>query len=146
MKLRIAKEFTWQMSHRLPFHKGLCSNIHGHTYRIRVSLVGVPDDFGMLIDFYELERIVKPLIEQLEHSFVVDKNDEVMIDFLKKNNFRFVIVPETTTSENLAIWISNQIAEKLKEYKNIELLSVRFYETPDSFAEYELALRKNEVK
>ncbi|MCX7909465.1 MAG: 6-carboxytetrahydropterin synthase [Ignavibacteria bacterium] len=141
MKLKIAKDFVWNMSHRLPFHKGLCSNIHGHTYKVRITLEGEPDENGMVLDFYDLISAVQPIIDQLDHSFVVDESDKVMIEFLKENNFRFVIVPCTTTSENLAVWISKQIADKFKAYPNIEKVIVRFYETFDSFAEYEYSLR-----
>jgi len=141
MKITIAKEYTWNMSHRLPFHKGLCSNIHGHTYKLRISLVGEPDSNGMVLDFYDLDSAVRPLIDALDHSFVVDENDKGMIEFLKQKNFRYVLVPSTTTSENLAIWIANQIADKFKHFENIEKLVVRFYETPDSFAEFEYYLK-----
>ncbi len=140
MKIKIAKEFVWNMSHRLPFHKGHCSNIHGHTYKLRVTLEGEPDENGMVLDFYDINSSVQPIIDQLDHSFVVDSNDQVMINFLKENNFRFVVVPTTTTSENLAIWIANQISLKFKHYKNIKKIIVRFYETSDSFAEFEYNL------
>ncbi len=143
MKLKISKEFHWQMSHRLPFHKGLCSNIHGHSYKLRVTLIGELDPNGMVIDFYDLVAIVQPLIDQLEHSVVVDKNDTKFISFLKENNFRYVELPTTTTSENLSFWIANQIAEKIKAFPNIEKLIVRFYETADSFAEYEIEIKAN---
>ncbi len=144
MKIKISKEFRWQMSHRLPFHQGLCSNIHGHSYKLRVTVVGEPDSNGMVIDFYDLVTIVQPLIDQLEHSFVVDKNDTKLISFLKENNFRYVEIETTTTSENLSFWIASQIATKFKAYQNIEKLIVRFYETTDSYAEYEIHLKADE--
>ncbi len=141
MKVKIAKEFTWQMSHRLPFHKGLCSNIHGHTYKLRVSLTGETDKNGFLIDFYDLISIVQPLIDQLDHSFVVDEKDLETISFLREHSFRFVVVPNTTTSENLAYWIANQIANGFRKFPNIDKLNVRFFETMDSFAEVEILLK-----
>lgn len=143
MKLKISKEFCWQMSHRLPFHKGLCSNIHGHSYKLRVTLVGETDPNGMVMDFYDLVAIVQPLIDQLEHSVAVDKDDAKLISFLKENNFRYVELPTATTSENLSFWIANQIKEKIKLYPNIDKLIVRFYETADSFAEYEIDIKAN---
>ncbi|MGC8956828.1 MAG: 6-pyruvoyl trahydropterin synthase family protein [Candidatus Kapaibacteriota bacterium] len=141
MKIKIGKEFVWNMSHRLPFHKGLCSNIHGHTYKLRVELVGTPDENGIVLDFYDLISAVQPIIDQLDHSFVVDENDKVMIDFLAANNFRYVKVPTTTTSENLAVWIASQVAKKFMSFPNIEKIVVRFYETFDSFAEFEYHLK-----
>jgi len=56
--MRIAKEFVWEMSHRLPYHEGNCKNIHGHSYKMELSLEGEPNENGMLIDFYHIERIV----------------------------------------------------------------------------------------
>lgn len=141
MKVKISKEFTWQMSHRLPFHKGLCSNIHGHTYKLRVSLTGETDKNGFLIDFYDLISIVQPLIDQLDHSFVVDEKDVETISFLREHSFRYVVVPNTTTSENLAYWVANQIVNGFRKFPNIDKLSVRFYETMDSFAEVEISLK-----
>lgn len=141
MKVKIAKEFVWNMSHRLPFHKGLCSNIHGHTYKLRVTLEGETDENGMVLDFYELISAVQPIVDQLDHSFIVDENDKLMLDFLQQNNFRYVKVPMTTTSENLAIWIANSVAEKFQSHPNIEKIIVRFYETSDSFAEFEYYLK-----
>lgn len=143
MKLKISKEFHWQMSHRLPSHKGLCSNIHGHSYKLRVTLVGETNPNGMVMDFYDLVAIVQPLIDQLEHSVAVDKDDAKFIAFLKENNFRYVELPTATTSENLSFWIANQVAEKIKIYPNIDKLIVRFYETADSFAEYEIDIKAN---
>ncbi|MFN3781300.1 MAG: 6-pyruvoyl trahydropterin synthase family protein, partial [Candidatus Kapaibacteriota bacterium] len=125
-----------------PFHKGLCSNIHGHTYKLRVTLVGEPDENGIVLDFYDLISAVQPIIDQLDHSFVVDANDTTLLDFLKQNNFRHAIIPTTTTSENFAVWFAYQIADKLKEHKNLEKIIVRFYETFDSFAEFEYELKK----
>jgi 6-pyruvoyltetrahydropterin/6-carboxytetrahydropterin synthase len=141
MKVKIAKEFVWNMSHRLPFHSGLCSNIHGHTYKLRITLVGETDDNGMVLDFYELISVVEPIVDELDHSFVVDENDSLMLNFLQQNNFRYVKVPTTTTSENLAIWIANRVAENFKNHPNIEKIIVRFYETSDSFAEFEYNLK-----
>ncbi len=137
MRLKVSKEFHWQMSHRLPFHRGLCSNIHGHNYKLRVTVEGEPDSNGFVIDFYDLVRAVQPIIDNLEHSFVVDENDTKIIDFLRENNFRHFVVPTTTTSENLAIWFAHEISKNLKNYPNIRKLIVRFYETSDSFAEFE---------
>ena len=60
--ITIAKDFIWQMSHRLTFHKGLCQNIHGHSYKLRVYLTGETDKNGMIIDFYDLEKIINPFL------------------------------------------------------------------------------------
>ncbi|MGQ9818871.1 MAG: 6-pyruvoyl trahydropterin synthase family protein [Candidatus Kapaibacteriales bacterium] len=140
MKVKIAKEYTWQMSHRLPFHNGLCSNIHGHSYKARITLLGTPNDNGMLIDFYEMDSLIKPIINELEHSFIVDSKDGNVLKFLEENNFRHIVVDSTTTSENLAIWLSKRLSDRFKIFPNIDCFILRFYETSDSFAEVEISL------
>lgn len=128
------------MSHRLPFHNGLCSNIHGHSYKARITLIGSPDANGMLIDFYEMDSEIKPIINELEHSFIVDSKDDKVLKFLEENNFRHIVIDSTTTSENLAIWLSERLSERFKKFPNIDGLILRFYETNDSFAEIEIPL------
>ena len=141
MKVRIAKEFVWEMSHRLPFHHGGCKNIHGHSYKLRVEAKGETDENGMIMDYYDLANIIDPLIARFDHAFLVDNKDEVMIEFLKANDFKHFIVDCTTTAENIAEYILNYIKPEFLEYKNIETLKVRLHETYDVFAEIEIKLR-----
>jgi 6-pyruvoyltetrahydropterin/6-carboxytetrahydropterin synthase len=136
-KIRIGKEFIWQMSHRLPFHKGACQNIHGHSYSMRVELEGETDSNGMIIDYYDVESIVAPLVAQMDHSFCVDDNDSIMLEFLKKNNFKHYIVPFTTTAENLTKHILEIIKPKFRNFSNLKKIKVRVNETADVFAELE---------
>ena len=88
MKIKIAKDFYWEMSHRLPDHPGLCRNIHGHSYKMQIELEGEPTAQGMVLDYYELSKIVKPFLEQFDHAFLCDENDSLMIEFLRTNNFK----------------------------------------------------------
>lgn len=138
--IKLGKDFIWEMSHRLPFHNGWCKNIHGHSYKMRVELTGELDQNGMLIDFYDIDKVVKPIINQYDHSMLVDENDTKTLEFLKENNFRFVKVNFTSTSENIAINFAKQFATEFSKHKNIKELSVRVYETSDAFAEYTLKL------
>lgn len=138
MITKIAKDFYWEMSHRLPFHKGPCKNIHGHSYKIRVEISGEPDINGIVIDYYDLKLVMIPLIEQLDHSFVVDKNDTLMINFLKENNMKYFILNKTTTAENLAEYIFIEIKNQIRnKFNNISHLTVRLFETDDVYAEVE---------
>ena len=135
-KTKIAKEFNWEMSHRLPFHKGLCKNIHGHSYRLRVELSGDVLSDGMVLDYYDLKLLVMPLIEQLDHSFLVDKDDKLMIDFLKANNFRYNILETFTTAENIANFLADKISDEIKvKHTNIHKIKIRLYETENVYAE-----------
>lgn len=138
--IRIAKDFKWEMSHRLPFHKGLCRNIHGHTYKMRVELVGEPNEESMILDYYDMKQVVNPLIEKLDHSFMVDENDIEIIEFLQKMGMKYQVISDYTTAENITTLILAELAEGFRKYENIKYLKVRIHETRDTFAEEEIKL------
>lgn len=140
MKAKIAKEFTWSMSHRLPFHKGLCKNIHGHAYKMRVIVGGETDENGMLIDFYDLDGAVRPIISSFDHAFLCDEKDTKLIDFVKDNGFKYSVIPTTTTAENVGWFILQKLKEAFSGFSNLNYLAIRFYETEDAFAELETEL------
>lgn len=141
--VRIAKEFSWEMGHRLPSHDGLCRNIHGHSYKMRVELEGEPcQDSAMLIDYYDLKLIVDEVIAPFDHSFLVEQTDEIVLSFLQQNNFKIVVVPFTSTAENICIFFAHELQERLKSYKNIATATVRIYETADVFAEVKIDINK----
>ncbi len=142
MKAKIAKFFYWEMSHRLPFHKGACKNIHGHSYKLRVEVQGKTDENGMVMDYYDLKRTFAPLIEKLDHSFIVDKSDELMLDFLKANGFKYNVIDKNTTAENIAQYILEEGSPILKrENPSVAKIAIRLFETEDVFAEVEESFR-----
>lgn len=137
---KIAKEFRFEMSHRLPYHKGECRNIHGHSYKLLVELSGTTNEQGMLLDYFDLFDIVKPVIKQLDHSFICDENDEMMLEFLKKESFKHVVIQNFTTAENLSLYIMKKLAPGFNKFNNIKRLKVCLFETEDVYAESETAL------
>jgi len=143
MKTTIAKEFKWEMSHRLPYHNGPCRNIHGHTYKMRIEISGEPDKQGMLIDYFTITKIVEPLLEKLDHCFVCDDKDIDLIEFLKKMNFKILIIPYYSTAENLAKYIIFELIPHFETFVNIERIKVRVYETDDVYAELFFEFNRN---
>jgi 6-pyruvoyltetrahydropterin/6-carboxytetrahydropterin synthase len=139
--MKVAKEFRWEMGHRLPEHFGPCKNIHGHSYKMRIEIEGNMNKDGMVIDFYEIDRIVKPLIDKLDHAFMVNKNDKYVIEFLDKIKSKKVIVDFNSTVENLCNFILKEI-KKFDLPKNISSISIRVYETNEDFAEGKVILHK----
>ncbi|HVO73878.1 MAG TPA: 6-carboxytetrahydropterin synthase QueD [Ignavibacteriaceae bacterium] len=137
--MRIAKEFRWEMGHRLPEHFGKCKNVHGHSYKIIVELEGELNDQGMILDFYNLKEIVNPIVEKLDHSFLVYKGDEEIIAFLEKLNSKKVIVEFHSTVENIAKYFLDEIA-KNKFPANVSSLKVKVFETESVYAEGERRL------
>ncbi|MCE7857274.1 MAG: 6-carboxytetrahydropterin synthase [Ignavibacteria bacterium CHB3] len=107
--MKIAKEFRWEMGHRLPDHFGLCKNIHGHSYKMLVEFDGELNKDEMIIDYYDVEKIINPIIEKLDHSFMVNKNDKVVLEFLEKMNSKKVVVDFQSTAENICLYLLNEI-------------------------------------
>ena len=132
--MKVAKEFRWEMGHRLPEHFGLCKNIHGHSYRMIVEFEGELDERGMVIDFYDVEKIITPIIEKLDHAFMVSINDEGVINFLEKMNSKKVVVDFESTVENISKYLPEEISNT-KLSSNVRVISVRVFETFDDYAE-----------
>jgi len=137
--MKIAKEFRWEMGHRLPEHFGQCKNIHGHSYKMIVEFDGDLDKQGMVIDYYDVEKIIDPIIKKLDHSFMVNKNDTVVIEFLEKMKSKKVIVGFESTAENISKYLLGEIV-KTNLPLNVKKLTVRIYETEGDYAEEELIL------
>jgi len=138
--MKIAKEFRWEMGHRLPEHFGKCKNIHGHSYKMIVELEGDVEESGMVMDYYDLKKIVEPIVEKLDHAFMVYKGDKEIISFLEKMKSKMVVVELQSTIENICKYFLDEI-KKISFPKNVKRVSVRIYETVDDYAEDELIIR-----
>ncbi len=141
--IRIAKEFHWEMGHRLPFHEGGCRNIHGHSYRMRVVVEGRLDEHGMVLDYFDLKSLIDPLVAELDHAFLCDENDAEMLAFFSANPLKHVVVPFLSTAENLVGWMLSKIVAMLRGYENVLAISVRVHETERTYAERRVIIEKN---
>ncbi len=137
--MKIAKEFHWEMGHRLPEHFGKCKNIHGHSYRMIVELEGSLDDQGMIMDYFDLKKIVIPIIDELDHAFMVYERDKEIIKFLESVKSKKMIVDFQSTVENICRYILSQI-QKQKMPNNVDKVKVRIFESVDDYAEEEARL------
>ena len=138
--IRITKEFKFEMAHALFGYDGLCKNIHGHSYRLWVTIKGnilkevnhTKD--GMVLDFSILKNIVKPeLINKYDHSLVLNANSphaDINLSAFEKVYF----LPYQPTSENLVSDFARVIKDKLPH--GISLQKVILSETATSFAEW----------
>ena len=124
------------MGHRLPEHFGLCKNIHGHSYKMIVEFEGELDEQGMVIDFYDVEKIINPVIEKLDHAFMVKDDDKIILEFLEKLDSKKVVVNFFATVENICKYLSDKIKSSGLP-QNIKGLKVRVYETAEDYAEEE---------
>ncbi len=138
--MKIAKEFNWEMGHRLPEHFGKCKNIHGHSYKMLVEIDGDVLESGMVMDYYHLKDAIEPLVEKMDHAFLVHKEDKMVLEFLEKMNSKKVVVDFQSTVENITRFFLDEI-KKAKLPSNIRKVKVRVCETPDDYAEEEISLK-----
>jgi len=138
--MKIAKEFRWEMGHRLPFHNGKCVNLHGHSYKMMVELSGEPDNNGMVLDYYDVKNIIAPLVEELDHAFMVKSGDDKLLNLLVEMNSKHVVVPFDSTAENLCLYFLDKIIST-KLPSNINGVKVKIFETENTYAEEERKFR-----
>ncbi len=139
--IRLTKEFNFEMAHALFGYDGACKNIHGHSYKLSVTIKGQPivdsknPKMGMVMDFTELKSIVKPIIEELDHATMINANTPHK-KLVEKNMLfeKLVLVNYQPTCENILIDMAEYIQLRLPE--NIQLHHLKLQETPSSFAEW----------
>lgn len=137
--MKVAKEFKWEMGHRLPEHFGQCKNIHGHSYKMLVEFEGELDKNSMVIDYFIVEKIVNPIIEKLDHAFMVNKNDKLTREFLEKIKSKKVVVDFESTAENICTYLLSQI-KSANLPANVKAIMVRVSETDEDYAEERISL------
>jgi len=121
------------MGHRLPFHQGKCINLHGHSYRMFLEVDGDLDENGLVIDFYDLKKIVNPIIEELDHSFMVSSLDPDLKSLLSSFPTKRVDVDFHSSVENITKYLLDRIASSTLP-KNIRSITATVYETQDAYA------------
>ena len=140
-KIRITKKFTFESGHALYGHDGKCKNIHGHSYKLYVTVIGEPiadrnsPKFGMIIDFSDLKSMVKKeIVEEFDHSIILNQNSPhvELAQVLQSKEQKIVLVDYQPTIEGMVIDIANKIKKKLPE--NIQLHSLKLKETETSYA------------
>lgn len=141
--IRITKQFSFETGHALYGYDGKCRNVHGHSYKLSVTVIGQPitDNehvkFGMVIDFGDLKKIVKSeIVDRFDHATVFNKNTPhlELANELKGRGHDVILVEYQPTSENMVI----DFAEKIKKHlpSHISLHSLKLQETETSFAEW----------
>lgn len=141
--IRITKEFSFETGHALYGYDGKCRNLHGHSYKLSVTVKGVPISEpnhvkqGMVIDFGDLKKIVmEEIVNVFDHATVFNKNTPhiELANELSKRNHQVILVEYQPTSENMLVDFANRIKSRLPQ--NVQLFSLRLRETATSFAEW----------
>ena len=141
--IRITKEFNFEMAHALHEYDGLWANIHGHSYRLWVTIRGpVRDEHnhkkdGMVLDFSDLKTIVKPsVVDKYDHSLVLYANSPHHVKLDLSAFDKVYYLPYQPTSENLVTDFALEIKKQLPN--RVELVKVILSEATTSFAEWNI--------
>lgn len=143
-KIRITKEFRFEAAHALKGYDGPCSNIHGHSYMLSVTLSGVPvtdpssPKLGMVMDFSDLKKIIREnIIDQFDHALILPAGHKDLNLPVTNDVFSKVIYTDyQPTTENMLLDFVKRISSFLPS--GIKLFSLRLRETSSSYAEWYL--------
>lgn len=134
----VTKTVRFDAAHILTNHAGLCRNLHGHTYRVDVSVAddsGHPCGGDMVIDFKDLKNVATEVIcSRFDHAFIystASAGEREIAEVVERHGMRTVAIPFRSTAENLARLFYDDLKKRVHG-----LVSVRVWETADSCAEY----------
>ncbi|HNQ66860.1 MAG TPA: 6-carboxytetrahydropterin synthase QueD [Bacteroidales bacterium] len=141
-KVRLTKIFEFEAAHALHDYDGLCRNIHGHSYKLYVTIIGqtINDPkspkYGMVMDFGDLKQLIKPnIVDEYDHSILLSSKEN--LEYIKSENQLFKrihILEFQPTAENMVLHFAKIIKSLLPA--GVELHSIKLYETATSFAEW----------
>ena len=138
--ITVTKTVKCDAAHVLTNHQGLCKNLHGHTYRVDVSVSqAADDDRDMVIDFKDLKGIANEVVcDRFDHAFIYNTEsvgEREIAAVVEKNGMRTVAIPFRSTAENLAKLFFSDLKARIPG-----LVAVKVWETADSCAEYGLGV------
>ncbi|MGB2086559.1 MAG: 6-pyruvoyl trahydropterin synthase family protein [Flavobacteriaceae bacterium] len=141
--IRVTKEFNFETGHALYGYDGLCKNVHGHSYKLSVTVKGAPITDpkhvknGMVIDFSDLKKIVREeIVLPFDHATVLNTSTphKEIADEMEKRGHKVLRVSYQPTSEMMVIDFAHKIKARLPQ--NIQLVRIKLRETETSFAEW----------
>lgn len=142
-KIRLTKEFSFEAAHALEGYKGACRHIHGHSYRLFVTVVGEPicdsseSSFGMVLDFGDLKRIVnEQVVSRLDHAMVMrhSVHSSQVVEAIGSHYTNIILTDYQPTCENMLVDFATRISGQLPD--GVALHSLKLHETATSFAEW----------
>lgn len=138
----LTRKFTFEMAHALRGYDGLCRQIHGHSYKLYITVEGTPctdihnPKLGMVMDFSDLKRIVTDLVVDLyDHALVVRQGgDPILLQAMRGQWSKIIETPYQPTCENMVVAFAQTIAPALPV--GVKLAEIKLYETENSYATY----------
>ncbi len=138
--LRITKEFRFEGAHALLDYDGKCRHIHGHSYRLLITVEGEPSlregdpKIGMIMDFGDLKNIVEAhILKHFDHALLLRRNAP-LAEEISGAYHNVLLLDFQPTCEQLTLHFAG-ILKKIITLPN-SLYSVRLYETPTSWCEW----------
>lgn len=135
--IRITKAFTFEAAHALKDYDGKCANIHGHSYKLEVTVIGKPENdrkshtVGMVMDFADLKKIIhKEVLSLFDHALLLKEDDERAAHFGSKE--KLLPVSYQPTCENILQDVVKRLQPKIKKFARLH--SVILHETATSKA------------
>ncbi|PDH43302.1 MAG: 6-carboxytetrahydropterin synthase QueD [Flavobacteriales bacterium MED-G22] len=141
--VRVTKQFKFETGHALYGYDGLCKNVHGHSYKLDVTVIGQPIDDsehvknGMVIDFGDLKVIVnREIVDPFDHATVLNVSSphKAIADEMENRGHKIVRVDYQPTSEMMILDFAEKIKKKLPDH--LRLYSLKLRETETAFAEW----------
>jgi 6-pyruvoyltetrahydropterin/6-carboxytetrahydropterin synthase len=140
--IRLTRQFTFETAHALLNYDGPCKNIHGHSYKLQVTIIGQPitnvsdPKYGMVLDFSDLKKVVNTfIVDPLDHALILRLGSSPeLITILQQLNHKVVLTPYQPTCEHMLLDFKNTLTQHLPA--TIKLHSLRLWETENSFAEW----------
>lgn len=118
----VAVQETFAAGHALRGYKGKCENVHGHNYRVEITVKGEQlDAIGLLVDFAEVKQLIRKVVARLDHRFI---NDLEPFDVLNPS------------AENLAKYFYDEVSAGLTGGTSVRLEKVKLWETDTTYATY----------
>lgn len=112
MRTSVTRSFTFEAAHQLPWHEGKCRHLHGHSYRLEVTVEGPVGDHGIVVDFADIKAVVdREVVAAYDHRYLNDLLDNPTAELLAAE-----------------IWKSVEAAD-------LAISRIRLWETADSFVE-----------
>ena len=133
---KVTKEFRFEMAHVLSNYNGPCGNLHGHSYRLLVTLEDTKLKDGMVLDLTEIKKIVNDkIVSKMDHALAINANtndefEQFLMMLCINHKKKVVLFPFRTTAENMSKWIYDELSEILNISK------ITLYETTTGCAEY----------
>lgn len=121
-RVAVSKEFTFDAAHHLHQYEGKCKSLHGHTYRLTITVSGFVDEVGLVIDFADIKQIYQERIEsRLDHAYLNE-----------------VLPSMNTSAENMIVWMWEQLELAMDDRtfaeRGVRLEELSLHETPTSKA------------